>query len=366
MRPDSESGREVTRTEWDGCVSFLRQSRPDLDALTTTQSAHDLARLIELSRPPGAEVIVFGASYGTYWANRYLQLYPNQPSAVILDGLVPADWTMAELDAGLPGTATALLQECARQPVCRDHLGDDPAGLAAALPARFDSGHCSILGIDGATVRLLLGNMLMGGEEVWPYIAPMIHRLDQCRWRDLLAIGDLFAGLFEEGDAGEEPESHSQVLQRHVSLSELWPDPAPSAAALRQIVEAAPMTTNVSASFAEGYEAWPRYPREPRFGQWARYEGPALLLYGSRDPTMPVERLAEIRSRYALPGHTFVLVPDAGHVVINTGECVQSIYAAFLMEPTAGLDTACLEQQPALSLETLPESTTSLFRTDDL
>lgn len=366
MEASSESGREITGDEWVGCIEYLRTERDDLDALTATQASHDLARLIDMAKPAGAQVTVFGASYGTYWANRYLQLYPDQPDAVILDGLVPADWTMAEFDAGLAATATGLLQECARQPVCREHLGPDPVTLAAELPGRVDAGHCSMLGIDGDTVRLLLGNMLMGGEEVWPYIAPMIHRLDRCRWRDLLAIGDLFASLFEEGGAGEEPESHSQVLQRHVSLSELWPEPAPSPEQLRQVVEAAPMTTDVSAGFAEQYADWPRYPRESLFGRWADYTGPALLLHGSRDPTMPVARLAQMRDHYDAPGQSFVLVPDAGHVVINSGECVRSIYAAFLMSPGDPIDASCLSDRAPLSLDALPEGASSHFRTDDL
>ena len=111
--------------------------------------------------------------------------------------------------------------------------------------------------IDGNTVKLLLGNMLMAGPEIWGYIPAMVYRLDRCKLRDLLAIGELFARLFESGAAGQEPASHAQVLQRHIALSEMWPDPSPPLQDFERVVERSFMTTAVSTSLAATWSQWP-------------------------------------------------------------------------------------------------------------
>ena len=105
--PDSPDGSEITSVEWAVCMDHIRATRSDLDGLTATETARDLGRLIEMTREPGKRVFVMGASYGTFLANRYLQLFPNQPDGIILDGIVPADWSFVEFDAGLDRTGFA-------------------------------------------------------------------------------------------------------------------------------------------------------------------------------------------------------------------------------------------------------------------
>lgn len=360
---DSAEGREIADAEWPPCIEHLRATRDDLDALTTTQSAHDLAALIA-AQPEGRDV-VFGASYGTYLVNRYLLLYPDQPDAVILDGLVPADWTFAEFDSGLETTARRLLDRCAQDDECAARLGPDPAARARDLARSFDDGHCSTLGVDGHTVRLLLGNLLMGGPRIWPYIPPLIFRLEQCRIRDMLAVGSLVDRLFESGKL-EEPASHSPALQRHVALSEMWPDPPPDPAELSAAIADVTMTTGVSAGFARTAARWPTYPRPELGGRFAHYAGPLLLLHGGLDPTMPVERLAGLRDAYAGPSTTFVLFPDRGHVVLNENPCARSLYRAFMTDPRRPPDTSCVAADQAFAPASLPAGQESAFGTRDL
>lgn len=361
--PASEEGREIAATEWPACIDHIRAERDDLDALTTTQAAHDLAALVA-AQPPARDV-VFGASYGTYLVNRYLLLYPDQPDGVILDGLVPADWTFAEFDAGLATVGERLLDRCAADAGCADRLGPDPAARARELARRFDEGHCADLQVDGNTIRLLLGNLLMGGPEIWPYIPPLIHRLEQCRLRDLLAVSSMVEQLFEEGALGE-PASHSPVLQRHVALSEMWPEPPPDLARLTAVTDAAPMTTGVSVGFARTAPLWPTYPRPELAGRFARYDGPLLLLHGGLDPTMPEGRLEGLREALSGPATTFVLFPDRGHVALNDNPCARSLYRSFLHDPAAPLDTSCIERDTAFAPASLPPGAESVFGTRDL
>jgi pimeloyl-ACP methyl ester carboxylesterase len=362
---DSEEGRELSSAEWPACVEWLSANRDDLNYLTATAAAQDLGAVIDLTMGADDRVIIFGASYGTYWANRYLTMFPEQPDGVILDGIVPADWTFAEFDSSLDKTARNLLDRCARSTECASHLGPDPIALAEDLPDRFDDGHCPDLSneVDGRTLRILFGNMLMSGPEIWPHIPALIYRMNRCKVRDLEAAGALFETLFESGEGGE-PESHSPVLQRHVAMSELWPSTPPAPDDLEAAISRYPMTTGVSASFATTYDGWPRYPRPALAGVTADYAGPMLLLHGGLDPTMPVERLDDLIDHFSGPGQQFVLFPDAGHVTLNENPCARSMYTSFIASPGTPVDRTCLATAPTVSFAP-PETDAPLFGTED-
>ncbi len=362
---DSEEGRELSTEEWPACIEWLGANRPDLDYLTATASARDVSAAINATRGPGDRVIIFGASYGTYWANRYLTLFPDQPDGVILDGIVPADWTFAEFDDSLDQVGRSLLNRCVRDAECAGHLGPDPISLAQELPDRFDAGHCPDISgeVDGRTLRLVLGNMLMSGPEVWPYIPAMVYRMDRCKIRDLEAAGSLFETLFDSGEVGE-PESHSPVLQRHVSMSELWPTSAPRAEQFEAAIGRSTMTTAVSASFATTYDDWPRYPRPESAGLIATYSGPMLLLHGGLDPTMPVDRLSGLVEHFSGPGQEFVLFPDSGHVTLNENECARSMYESFIKAPGEPVDRTCMAAVAGIAFAA-PDTDEPLFGTDD-
>ena len=365
---DSEEGREVAAAEWSPCIEFISAQRDDLLALTITEAAHDLARLIELTRGREDHVFVFAVSYGTTWANRYLTLYPEQPDGVIFDGIVPADWTFAEFDSGLDVTARRLMERCSSFAECARHLGANPVGVAEALPGKYDAGHCADLRIDGRTVRLLLGNLLMGGPEIWPYIPALIYRLDRCKLRDLLAVGELFSRLFESGAAGQEDEPHAQVLQRHIALSEMWPDPSPSPHEFETAIDRTLMTTAVSSSFAATWRRWPRYPLDEHAGTLANYDGPMLMLHGGLDPTMPVARLSEIKAHFNAEDQTFAVFPDAGHVTVNSAgsRCATALYGAFVRDPAASVDLSCIAAVAPVDFSGVGLGADSLFGTADL
>jgi len=212
-------------------------------------------------------------------------------------------------------------------------------------------------------LRLVFGNMMMGGPDVWPYIPAMIYRMNRCKIRDLEAAGALFENLFESEDAGE-PESHSPVLQRHVAMSELWPEDGASPAGFDAALTRMTITTGVSASFAKTYADWPRYPRDELVGVTADYSGPMLLLHGGLDPTMPVERLAELIDHFDGPGQEFVFFPDSGHVTVSDNSCSQSMYASFIANPGAPVDRGCVDTAPAFDLGA-PETDEPLFGTED-
>ncbi len=359
----SSEGHEISREEWAGCIAYISESRPDLDALTAANTAIDLNRLIDAMREPGKRVVLMGVSYGTYLAQRYLQQFPTQPDAVILDGIVPLDWSFAEFDSGLDLTARRVLGRCAEDIECRDRLGADPVQTTTSLLDSLATGHCGGIGLTPQLARLVLGSMLMVDAVPHAFLMGFIHRVQRCAWHDRIAVLHMFREVFSDL---AEPPSHSPVLQRHVSMSELWPVDAPDSTTFEEALKRYIMTTEVSASFARTARVWPVYERPSDGENLVRYDGPMLLLHGGFDPTMPIERLRETRDLFGGSHQSFVLFPDAGHVVVNESACAVGVYQSFIRDPEDVLDTACMAMLPTLSLKPTVDQSKSIFGVDDM
>jgi pimeloyl-ACP methyl ester carboxylesterase len=69
----SEGGFTITDGERAACDAAVEKKwGHDLGAFSTTFAARDLHRLIERTRAPQQKVYVYGVSYGTHFAHRYL------------------------------------------------------------------------------------------------------------------------------------------------------------------------------------------------------------------------------------------------------------------------------------------------------
>jgi pimeloyl-ACP methyl ester carboxylesterase len=87
-------------------------------------------------------------------------------------------------------------------------------------------------------------------------------------------------------------------------------------------------------------EQWPvsRAPAAQKEPVWS--EVPTLILSGAYDNLTPV---SWNKSAFdTLPNGVFVLAPMSGHAVITYSACAERIGQAFIADPGAPLDTACL------------------------
>lgn len=83
----SPNGVFLEYTEVFDCVKdILFQIEHKPEAFSVTSAAKDVAYLINMLNGKDAEVYVYGASYGTYWASRVMHLAPKQVKGYILDG----------------------------------------------------------------------------------------------------------------------------------------------------------------------------------------------------------------------------------------------------------------------------------------
>ncbi|MFH2006557.1 MAG: alpha/beta fold hydrolase [bacterium] len=370
-------GTGIAPEEVAACAASLQAQHGDgLAAMSTTNSAIDLAAYIESSRAAGLPVVVWGGSYGTYLAQRFLQIFPDQTDGVVLEGAATPEITCITTDEDSDRVGRDLLDLCAAETACASRLGGDPqAFLADALERRRD-GTCQAVPLSADGFRLLLV-YLAYYYPIHSVIPAAIHRLHRCTNEDGSAIGTLYNTFF--GSAGVMTNiPYSIVLQYHINLSEMWTHPDFSGVDLEQYFA----STDASALFYRGLSAakyallpdWPTYSDEEYDDGWAAPTIPLLVLQGELDPATPYFRALDLADHYTAPNQYFVSFPHGAHGVTSgtplpsdpdNDHCAMQLFQAFLRNPHAPLDTSCVADVLPIDFNGSPELAAELFGTGD-
>ena len=92
---------------------------------------------------------------------------------------------------------------------------------------------------------------------------------------------------------------------------------------------------------------WPVEPAASGFYDPVVSDIPSLVFAGSYDPITPPAGTRAVAER--LSNATFVEHPAESHAVMPLGDCESAIAQAFLADPTAPLDTSCIDALTAPS-----------------
>lgn len=352
----SERGATITPAEMPACLADVRARLGDtLEGYRPTEAAHDLRALIEVTRTPSDVVVVYGRSYGTYLVQRYLQLAPAQPTAVILDSTcaAPACTFPITYDLGHDEVARAVLEICGQDDFCRSKL---PAPVMALenLLAILDGGHCGAGPGASDAIRARIG-FLEKSPTLRPLVPALIYRLTRCRADDTAALAslDAFAASLPDGALD------SRLLRDHIIYSELWEAPTPAQeTALAQALAIGGLTPNLT----PGYAMWPRYTLDPLAGDLPETDVPLLMMQGLLDPQTTTAVARPMRDRLHNANQHYVEVPLAAHGVINNSllasssrTCGSILVGQFLADPIAPLDLACVSDARPIDFVGTPE-----------
>jgi pimeloyl-ACP methyl ester carboxylesterase len=364
--PSSVDGTAISSAEIAACLASLERQRPGaLAHFNTTQAAHDLAELVRRTSRAGVPSFLWGASYGTYLLQRYLQIYPRQVTGVIVDSLNPADADAQTQAAGMNQAGRDLLGVCAGQPRCAERLGGDPLAFWKALLADLDRGHCAAAGGDGAAVRALAS--FVGSYHPLRQVLPALaYRLRRCNAADLLALGHFTAIM--DGDWFTELPGFSQVLNTNIVLSEMS-EP-------RQAAHAADESDRLfaisnMADVRSLRQHWPVY-EDPLDDQWASADVPILMLQGRLDFLTPAGPARAWSDHFAGPGQTYVEFPEGAHGLTfatptpEGTDCAAQLILSFLRTPTAPPDTTCVKRVLRLDFEGDSATAAALLGTSNL
>jgi pimeloyl-ACP methyl ester carboxylesterase len=349
--PESVGGPAITSIEWTTCFEELRETWGDaLEGFNVTNAARDVGEVIAATRAEDQQVIVFGGSYGSIWANRYLVLYPDQPTAVGMSALA-IHTQLDSMDRWFNGLGERWMAACAEDEVCGERLGPDPWATMTETLDDLDAGSCPRISnaFDRRTLQQIWTSFYYGwGERA--LIAPMVYRIDRCADEDVAAFDHLFDLLTTPEPADPTAGYFSLLLSGTITLSELWSDPPPTVEEIDAYRDEANVAHGLPGVFAAQYDAWPRYTPDEHAGALAPPADHMLLFSGDFD-FIPQEARQATIDHFESDTRPFLLLPRASHglgasPIVGELSCGLQLVQSFISDPegTADLDASCLDR----------------------
>jgi pimeloyl-ACP methyl ester carboxylesterase len=358
------SGESISSTEYPGCIAQIQEELGDrLAAYTTTQSAYDLAAYIEATSAEGVLSFAWGGSYGSYWAQRYLAVAPDQADGVIIEGIAPIDTSLILSELYTDLAAQELFARCGQDELCSGYLGDDPwAFLGAALERMERDGHCTSSGLSASLVGAIFA-YLMYSRSGMAVIPAATYRLDRCGEADEDALVHLYYALFGDGGSWD-IDSYSILLQHHVMFSEMWDHPDFEGVDLvdwyDELYEEALVVKGYGYSKLEIFEQWPTYSDPTWDDRWPDTRTPMLMLQGELDPVTPHALALDVTQHYDGTHQHWVGFPHSAHStsfdtpVVDDGSedpCGFQLILDFVADPLAAPDIGCVDATLPLSFD---------------
>jgi pimeloyl-ACP methyl ester carboxylesterase len=319
--------------------AYLQDCLAGLDAdprLYTTSIAMD--DLDEVRQALGYDQInLYGASYGTRAALVYARQHPDHLRSMILDGVVPLDWTLGPAVAGDAQRALDLLfQRCAADSAC-----------AAAFPNLPDEFQAVIQRLQGNPVTVNLDHPTTGQPTEYDLtletFANTIHTLTYAPETAALlplmihqAYQDDFRPLAAQSLTTT--EQLQSVISTGMRFSVVCSEDVPFYGQTPN--SAGYLGEQFDQVFSEICQTWPSGSLPPDFKQPVQSDVPTLLLSGEYDPVTPPANAEQ--AAQTLSNSLHIIAPQQGHIVIFRG-CIPTLAADFVEAASfETLDTSCV------------------------
>lgn len=324
--------------------------------LTGYHSAAVAADISELMQGLDYESFnVWGLSYGTRFALTLLRDAPEGVRAVILDSTLPIQANfLLERPKNAESGMDVLAAGCLANTACADALPDlKQTALDTAM--RLEGEPKTLMPTNPSTGQrfpmVLNGRRyLVGGWQV-QYVTEAIQYLPlltaQTRDENYSVATQIAGAIASASGITADGVRCSTICAEEHPYSDIDLETANSGVA-PQIVEAQSMDY---AQMVEICKFWGA-PRGEHENEAVESDVPALVLSGQYDPVLPPAY--GMLAAETLSNSTFVEVPSVGHGALMAAttetarpRCAMSIGLAFLNDPSATLDTSCLEDVPA-------------------
>ena len=276
-------------------------SQADLTRYTTDYAIGDIELIRQALGYP--RLIMYGGSYGTRIAQAYARRYPDKTMALILDGVVPFDFS-------LPLTYAATLQESVDRFIARNDTLPRLKEQWNALVAKFRQGpvQVTVTPRSGAPVKV---GMSLG--DFGYAVRGVLYRVDLSRElakriADAATTGNLdwFAGRYYSRAADFEEDFADGLHLGAVCNEELvWIKDADTGPA----TSGSFIGTYLLDEYRAACRGWPRAKVAADFQRPLTAPIPTLLVSGLYDPVTP-PRIADRVAKH---------LPRALHVVDSAG-----------------------------------------------
>lgn len=280
------------------------------------------------------QINLWGGSYGTRVALRYMKRYPGSIRSAVLDSVAPTAWRLP--DDALTSSEAELRQTlaaCSVSPACAQNLPDALAQFDQLLstlhaqPRRVSLRHPAT----GQTVEGTISR-----RSVIMLLWQLLYRPDTERLIPQLVkqanAGD-FAPLLSLAASGPQVENIAMVQRFAVMCAEDM---------LGRTPPVNPRFQSITDMFYSFCQDFPHGTVEPEFYEPTRSHIPTLLLSGALDPVTPPAQAALAAQTLSRSKH--YTVGGMGHIVTPQA-CVRSIVTRFVEEgDIPATDAACTER----------------------
>lgn len=279
-------------------------------------------------------------SYGTVLAQQMMRAHPDGVASVILDSVVPVDTSSVDRWNESPDRAfDTLFTGCEASPECHAAYPELRERFTAMLTS-FDqdpmeatvtdpTGTPRSISIDDSVVLAGVFNLMYSTKQL-PNLPALIGLMESRNPAVQTGFEQGFWGLFGLSEGAHYVvdcrDRWNGVTTEDVNAAM---DERPTLAFLTLVISHA------------GCEALDAGSVDESFGQPVRSDIPTLVLAGSYDPVTPPEGGARVAEH--LGNATFVEFDGTGHGVHRANRCVEGLVTAFVDDPTAPLDTSCVE-----------------------
>jgi pimeloyl-ACP methyl ester carboxylesterase len=371
--PSSDEGTTISLAEVPDCVAAAeKQYHGGLSSFRLTPAAADLAEAIDRTRTPGADVFIYGVSYGTSVAIRYLQLRPSDAAGVILDSVSPPGLKFfSDYEKQYDGVLEKLAALCAKDAGCAARFEGDRWGELSKVTQEVAAGSCAAAKLTRPLLSGYVDTLLESDRDRVAALA-LLHRVHRCEPLDVAAI-DAFRNAFS-ATSSPRPAAHSQVIYWNVLFSDRWEAPPPSLDEMTARCSPLALCAEYSLNLARVQTKWPSFPADPLNDHWpTATTSPVLVLNGELDPQTPIEITRTFTEKFVSPHMTFVSFPFSAHDTVvqaldrspDNIPCGYQVVLDFLSHPEAP-DTSCVADARPVAFDSRQDQAEAWFRTRDL
>ena len=394
-----------TLIPFEECVQFINTTYgwDYVQHFTVSNQARDLHAVISSTPELAENPLVYSRSYGTYLMQRYMVLFPDSLTRVVLDGVAPADLLKTPvIDLNQNFVGLELGARCGADPECASLFPrNDPVGAFYSVERALAYGDiapaCSSdLGLTAENLPEVLDRLVNTWEQRVA-IPAVIYRIARCSPADVAALSHLMGSGYLDTGLGGSPGNDSMLMTVNIIFSELWMGGnVPSdidCDAIDAFTFASLVAGGVAKLYCPGYEQWHTYAADKYVGQYPAVKpGQVLLLNGDLDPATPIfwmeHAAAQLTAAGSLgPGDLYkVVIPNACHTTSSCspivgsystsnplwffeGSCGTQIFTSFLLSGGPP-NTTCIDDiYPVDWLgvqEMTQDASQSLFGTPDL
>lgn len=362
---------QINANQIDACVAAVEGEFGSIDHFTTTEAARDAAELMRRARTDNQDIFVYGVSYGTFWAHRFLQVEPDLAAGVILDSIVPPDVDWTDYSPNSDAIAQHFFELCAEDAFCSGKLGGDPwAAAQAYLDPKAALGCPTSKGLTLRFWKRVLAQALRKVESR-PLVPALIYRLTRCAPEDEDAILNMisFLDMIPPEPAG----TFAFGLHLQIVLSEFWPEDALSPDAYDDLDASLTIAIGGTGDYARIREEWPVTPHDEYAGATASPMSRVLLLQGGVDPQTADFAAQSFIDTLAGQGNLSLFFPLAPHATVSgtplasdpTKNCAEEAVLEFVDDPTSGAP-ACMEDLAEIDFGDNPELAALVFGTGSI